>query len=1464
MNKRIVLAGVYILCFLVTLPLLSQTQISPNNKEAIYQIGETVNFQAKASTGGTYTYKIYYDTRTEAIENGTITLSANQTRSIPFRANKAGVILCSITGPGGADVAAVTIAPFDIAPLENEPSDFDQYWNTQKNLVRSLGTTPQLAIHRNNANSTTYTLSLPNLNGRKVYGYLTVPKGSGPFPAAIIFPAFGASAASTSEEALVAETGGLLTVSLSVHNTPVTQQDPNAYQPDNPSNRDEIYYRYALAGALNVINYLQTRPDFDQKNICTMGVSQGGGLAMLLAGIDNRVNLLVNSNPAMNEHQGHKYQQASGFPYYLNDALRTRNGQSAYDATSSATKYYDAIYANRRFKGSSYTLVGLKDDVVPSATSLAGYNQLSGEKILLISTKGGHGHPGEYWNGRFDFLRRHYQLNPPAQFVATTKGYHINAGTDKQATANSAISLAATVQLDNQNLSNLPGQWLKVSGPGSVNFSNSRSVSTNVTFTQAGTYVVRYQAQDNRKLDSEGKILFLSDDITITVGTGSTDNGGSTGGTTTEPPTPSSISINCPSNITVTAAPGQNTATASWSAPSVNSTCSTTNSCTTNISGFRYLGQVGSSNYFLANNAFTWKEAEVDARRQGGNMASVDNQEVNDLIQQMGEIIYIGLTDEEREGTFKWVDGTPLQYINFQEDVNNSNGLDYIALNPWDGSWAYYDNSVSKKYILEIPCTGNTTAGSTPNQVSGPSSGSNFSIGTTTISYSATDPCGNRTTCSFTVTVNSSPATLSLSCPANQTVELEAGQRQRSINWQSPSVSSNCASGATTNQLGGPSINSSLQAGNYTVSYEAIDNCNNRKTCSFLISILEAPTTITPPTSSNSTLDLTCPDNRIIELASTENGAVLSWNEPTVTSTCTNGTGADCTALSFDDFSFIGQSNGSNYYLSNGKATWENASKKVALLEGHLVKIESATENDYLKGLLSPNYYLVGLSDAANEGTFIWSDGSQPSYKNFETNLGNSTFNNYIMFNAWTGSWQLTGGDVHLRYIMEVPCSSGSGVTVEKTAGPDLGAFANIGTHFITYTANDACGNTTSCNFSISISKTATPGNSINCEESREIGTIGVSENVCGSFQATIISELFTPVGVNNDYEHIWLQSTTTCPNSITQQIVGADKEMYDPGFISTTTYFTRWSRLKGCTTWMKGNCVVKEVQTCEEEGNTDNSGSTSTSSCIIKPQSITLFNGKTIGGEVQSLINGNGLSEESLSAKHNTGNLYDGIWLNDGYKSILKLDIGSVQRVDGIVIWNYAYHTWQVLKRRGVKDFTISTSTDDTNFEEEINFSAAITTASGMSENAQIFSFPARNARYLKIKILNAQDDASYVGLGEIRVINNCGRNSTSSEEFDARVITNFDKSATKPNKELANWNIFPNPSNGILLFSNSYAKKHTTITIFNELGKQVYFQGNIENNSRLNLQELPKGLYFVKLQGSLEEYQMKKIIIQ
>ena len=132
---------------------------------------------------------------------------------------------------------------------------------------------------------------------------------------------------------------------------------------------------------------------------------------------------------------------------------------------------------------------------------------------------------------------------------------------------------------------------------------------------------------------------------------------------------------------------------------------------------------------------------------------------------------------------------------------------------------------VAKRYVLEIPCSsgggggGSGDNGLSVNQTSGGANGSNFSVGTTTVTYRATDNCGNEATCSFNVTVESSAANLSIDCPSDLSVQIPAGQSSTSVSWTPATATSSCSGGATITQIGGNGNGNQFAPGNYTISY---------------------------------------------------------------------------------------------------------------------------------------------------------------------------------------------------------------------------------------------------------------------------------------------------------------------------------------------------------------------------------------------------------------------------------------------------------------------------------------------------------------------------------------------------------------------------------------------------------------------------------------------------------------------
>ena len=125
----------------------------------------------------------------------------------------------------------------------------------------------------------------------------------------------------------------------------------------------------------------------------------------------------------------------------------------------------------------------------------------------------------------------------------------------------------------------------------------------------------------------------------------------------------------------------------------------------------------------------------------------------------------------------------------------------------------------------------------------GPASGSTFPLGSTTISYQATDDCSNVENCSFNVVVQQTATTLTINCPNNVTETLPTGSTSMPVFWSAPTTHSNCPTGTVTlTQTGGPASGTLFSAGVTTITYSAMDQCGNVESCSFNVTVNPANT----------------------------------------------------------------------------------------------------------------------------------------------------------------------------------------------------------------------------------------------------------------------------------------------------------------------------------------------------------------------------------------------------------------------------------------------------------------------------------------------------------------------------------------------------------------------------------------------------------------------------------------------
>jgi hypothetical protein len=177
---------------------------------------------------------------------------------------------------------------------------------------------------------------------------------------------------------------------------------------------------------------------------------------------------------------------------------------------------------------------------------------------------------------------------------------------------------------------------------------------------------------------------------------------------------------------------------------------------------------------------------------------------------------------------------------------------------------------------------------STPSVSSTFSSGSTFPVGSTTVTYTATDARNNRSTCSFRVVVtqiianpcaNDVIAPTISNCPQN--LNLTTSGNLAVATWTEPTVTDNCSTPSVSSTY---TSGSSFPIGTMTVVYTAKDAFSNTSTCSFTV-------TVSPASGNPCANDViapvfqTCPQD--IVLTTTNFSAVARWTTPTVTDNCT-------------------------------------------------------------------------------------------------------------------------------------------------------------------------------------------------------------------------------------------------------------------------------------------------------------------------------------------------------------------------------------------------------------------------------------------------------------------------------------------------------------------------------------------------------------------------------------------------
>ena len=214
---------------------------------------------------------------------------------------------------------------------DEKPRGFDAYWQSVLDDLESIPAAPEVEEIplRSTDFATAYGIRLTSIGPYRIFGYLSIPRGAGPFPARYFLPRYGSVVDLVPQGTSNGQRSEYVTFSICARGQRRADEPYAAAFPgmltDGIDSPGTYVYRGIVADCLRGLEYLGSRPEVDGSRIAAVGTD----LPLVTAALGQAVTHLV-TTPTILFRTVDVAAQTSAYPLEeINDYLRLHPDREA-------------------------------------------------------------------------------------------------------------------------------------------------------------------------------------------------------------------------------------------------------------------------------------------------------------------------------------------------------------------------------------------------------------------------------------------------------------------------------------------------------------------------------------------------------------------------------------------------------------------------------------------------------------------------------------------------------------------------------------------------------------------------------------------------------------------------------------------------------------------------------------------------------------------------------------------------------------------------------------------------------------------------------------------------------------------------------------------------------------------------------------------------------------------------------